>query len=413
MKHNFFNKNINYIYLVLGGLYLAQGIPTYLLLVAMPPILRENGVSRTLIGLFSFLMLPLILKFLVAPIVDRHALVKQWGHRRSWIIPTQILISCGIIVLGFISPDNTIVVFGLCLGIMTLSSIQHITTDGYAVQNLSEHTRPYGNAIQAGAIALGVVLGGTLTLVLYHYFGWRTAMLVVAYLNLLPLSITHWLKDPELSDVVINKTKISLAAFFKRPDAWIVLCFALSYRASEGLVRGMESTYLVDIGVPLDWIGYLSGTAAASAGLLGAGLAAILIRKTGLTFVLVMLGLLRSFCFLIFALNALDIVPGIAAAMSVSALQTFIRYMELVAIYSLFMSVSSSNQPGTDFSILSCAELIIYLAGTSIAGFLTDKLGYPALFSISTVLSLCGVGLAAFLLLKLKHYNALPAPSPL
>ncbi len=46
---------------VLGGLYLAQGIPTYLLLVALPPIMRESGASRTAIGLFSLLMLPLIL----------------------------------------------------------------------------------------------------------------------------------------------------------------------------------------------------------------------------------------------------------------------------------------------------------------------------------------------------------------
>ena len=45
---------------VLGGLYLAQGIPSYLLLVALPPLMRESGASRTAIGLFSLLMLPLV-----------------------------------------------------------------------------------------------------------------------------------------------------------------------------------------------------------------------------------------------------------------------------------------------------------------------------------------------------------------
>ena len=39
------------LYAVLAGLYLAQGIPTYLLLVALPPLMREAGASRTAIGL--------------------------------------------------------------------------------------------------------------------------------------------------------------------------------------------------------------------------------------------------------------------------------------------------------------------------------------------------------------------------
>ena len=55
------------LFAVLGGLYLAQGIPTYLFAAAIPPILREQGVSRTAIGMLSLLMLPLVLKFLWAP----------------------------------------------------------------------------------------------------------------------------------------------------------------------------------------------------------------------------------------------------------------------------------------------------------------------------------------------------------
>ncbi len=41
----------------------------------------------------------------------------------------------------------------------------------------------------------------------------------------------------------------------------------------------MEGTYLVDSKVPTDWIGYLSGGAAATAGLIGVAIAAFIIRK--------------------------------------------------------------------------------------------------------------------------------------
>ncbi len=95
-------------------------------------------------------------------------------------------------------------------------------------------------------------------------------------------------------------------------------------------------------------------------------------------------------------------------AMSASAFQTLIRYMELVAIYSFFMKNSSDDQPGTDFTILTCAELIVYMAGASAAGFIADRVGYSALFSTATVLSLAGMGLSVWFLRKLGRCPRAP-----
>ena len=391
------------IYPILGGLYLAQGIPTYLLLVALPPMMREGGASRTAIGLFSLLMLPLVLKFAVAPLVDRFALVPSLGHRRGWIIPTQLLVSAGIAVMAFIEPHQTGALFTVAFFITLLSSLQDIATDGYAVRRLTAQTRALGNAIQAGAVALGVIIGGTSALVLYGRIGWTATILTVAALSLLPLIAASWMDEAGTNPEVETKQRISLLQFFRRPNAWLILAFALSYRASEGLVRGMEGTYLVDIRVPTEWIGYISGAAAATAGLLGAAIAALIIRKAGLSATLVLLGGLRSLCFLAFALNAFGVWPGIAVALSASAFQTFIRYMELVAIYSFFMASSSESQPGTDFTLLSCAELLIYLIGTSVAGYVADRLGFQALFTISTVISILGVGISVWILGKINQ----------
>lgn len=390
------------LYSVLGGLYLAQGIPTYLLLVALPPIMRESGASRTAIGLFSLLMLPLILKFIVAPLVDRWSPAPRLGHRRGWIIPTQFLVSFGIALLALIGPGDATTLFATCLCITIVSSVQDIATDGYAVRHLTDRTRSMGNAVQAGAVALGVIIGGTAALVVFHYAGWQTMILLVAALSLLPV-IAAFYMGPETIAVEGTRKRASLSGFFKIPKAWLVLGFALTYRASEGLVRGMEGTYLVDKKVPTDWIGYLSGGAAATAGLIGVIIAAFIIRRVGLTATLILLGGLRSICFLAFSLNAFGVWPGIWVAMSASAFQTLIRYMELVAIYSFFMKSSSSDQPGTDFTILTCAELIVYMIGASVAGFVADKLGYSTLFSIATIISLAGVALSIWFLRRIDQ----------
>ncbi|MDR5011767.1 RhtX/FptX family siderophore transporter [Agrobacterium fabacearum] len=382
---------------VLGGLYIAQGIPTYLLLVALPPIMRESGASRTSIGLFSLLMLPLILKFAVAPLVDRWSPLPKLGHRRGWVVPTQLLVSAGIASMTLVDPSDATVLFAICISITLVSSIQDIATDGYAVRCLTDKTRSLGNAVQAGAVALGVIVGGTAALVVFHVAGWRTMILLVAALSLLPL-LAALAMQPEAPTVGKEKKRASLAGFFRRPSAWLILGFALTYRASEGLVRGMEGTYLVDSKVPADWIGYLSGGAAATAGLIGVGIAASIIRKVGLTTTLILLGGLRSLCFLAFTLNASGVWPGMWVAMSASAFQTLIRYMELVAIYSFFMKNSSDDQPGTDFTILTCAELVVYMVGASAAGLVADRMGYSALFSTATVLSLVGMGLSVWFL---------------
>lgn len=390
------------LYAVLGGLYLAQGVPTYLLLVALPPLMREGGASRTAIGLFSLLMIPLILKFAWAPLVDRFALVAALGHRRGWIVPTQALISAGIAAMAFVSPSDIGTIFLIATAITLLSSTQDIATDGYAARMLTARTRPLGNAIQAGAVAFGVILGGTLALVLFGYLGWRVTLLTVAALSLLPLLVTPWMGEEETEPCSVG-SRPSLPAFFRRPDAWVLLGFALTYRASEGLVRGMEGAYLVDAGLPVAWIGYLSGAAAATSGLLGALAAALAIRRLGLTATLIGLGALRTLCFLAFSLNAFALWPGVEVAMAASAFQTFLRYMELVALYSLFMGLASRDQPGTDFTLLTCAELVVYMAGSSLAGLVADRFGYANLFATATALSALGIAVAWILLARLPR----------
>lgn len=388
------------LYAVLAALYLAQGVPTYLLLVALPPIMREGGASRTSIGLFYLLMLPLVLKFAAAPLVDRWSPLPRLGHRRGWIAPTQALVSLGIAAMALFEPTDVGPLFAIALAITILSSLQDIATDGYAVRRLDETSRPVGNAIQGAAVAAGVVMGGTLALVLHHAIGWRPTLLIVAGLALLPLLAMPMMSERETDARSAAAGRPSLRRFFRLEGAWLILAFALTYRASEGLVRGMEGPYLVDIGLPTNWIGYLSGGAAATAGLLGAAAAALLIRRTGVVAALLLLGGLRSLCFLAYALNALEIWPGFSVAMTASATQTCIRYMELVAIYTLFMRVASKDQPGTDFTLLVCAELVIYLIGSTIAGALADRFGYGPLFAAAAALSAIGVGVSAMILTR-------------
>lgn len=378
------------LFIVLAGLYLAQSIPSYLLVAAIPPIMREQGVSRTAIGLLSVLMLPLVLKFLWASWIDRLRPIAR-AHRAGWIAITQIGTVLAIGLLAFIEPTDTTAFLAIGMLIALLVSTQDIATDGYATRELAVKDRPFGNAIQGGAVAFGVVIGGTLSLVIYHHFGWRPMIWTVAALSVLPLAAAFAMREQDDPPSHGARYRPSLRAFWARPEAREALLIALIYRSSEGLVKAMEGPYLVDRGVPLDILGYLSGGAAATAGLIGSGLAAVLMVRMGTGGVLTLLGGLRTLCFALFALHAFDLVHGWPALMGAAAFQTLIRYMEIVALYSLFMAVASKDQPGTDFTVLACAQLVVYLAGSSLAGIVADRVGYGFLFALSAALSLAAV----------------------
>jgi MFS transporter, putative signal transducer len=350
------------LFAVLAGLYVAQAIPSYLVAAAIPPIMREAGVSRSAIGYVSLLFLPLVLKVFWASWVDR---VRPFAraHRAGWVVLTQLGVVACILALTAVSPADVASVLAIGFVASVLISTQDIATDGYAAKHLPPADRGIGNAIQGGSIAFGVIVGGTLGLVLHHRYGWHVMLMTIAAISLLPLLAAMAMREgpPPASN---GASRPSLRAFLRRPEARGILWIALTYRASEGLVKAMEGPYLVDSGVPLDMIGYISGGAAATAGVAGSAAAAVLVRRAGLSSTLSLLGGLRTLCFLLFTLHAAGTMAGLWPLYGAAALQTLIRYMEIVALYSLFMSASSAEQPGTDFTALACAQLVVYLAGS-------------------------------------------------
>lgn len=395
------------LFAVLAGLYLAQAIPSYLFAAALPPIMREAGVSRTAIAYLSLWFLPLLLKFFWAPYVDR---VRPFAraHRAGWVIITQAGVIISILCLIPFGPTNVWAIIGVGMLGSLLISTQDIATDGYAAKHLAPEDRAIGNAIQGGSVAFGVVIGGTLGLVLYSRIGWTGMLLTIAGFCFIPLAAAFAMREKDPAPTGGQAVdRPSLKAFFRRREVRDVLWVALIYRMSEGLVKAMEGSYLVDAGVPLTQIGYLSGIAATTAGLAGAAIAAVLLQRFGTGWTLGLLGFLRTICFALFAAHALGFITGIVPIFGAAGFQTLIRYMEIVALYSLFMATASKEQPGTDFTILACAQLIVYFAGSMISGKIADTLGYGALFCLATLLSFVAV-VATIRILNRKKLEVRP-----
>ena len=400
------------VWLTLTGLYVAQTIPLYLVMAALPPILRSKDVDLSVIGSLGVLMLPWVLKPIWAPWIDLLSQKKEVG-RKGVVIISQLLI---VGLIGFLSSLDPVadirLFFPTLLVISFASATQDIATDGYAVEHLPPQYQSGGNAIQSGAVAAGVIIGGSGTLVLYDYLGWQIAVLSVGAVSM--LAVCAFLFVPEqVGKREMEKTisRPSLRHFFIRPGAVAILAFALIFRLPEGLIIALEQSFLVDAGLSLSLIGLISGGSAAAVGLLGAYAGMLAIQRTGLGVFFLLLVTMRTTIFALYGIAALYGIPN-EVLIALSMLNTFSRYMEMVGLFTAFMRVSSLGQAGTDFTLLSSANLFVYMIGSMVAGVAAQSFGYTSVFWSACLLSVITGAIALHLLRKSNMDRPNPALKP-
>ena len=145
-------------------LYLAHALPLYFYNVALPAILRHQGVDLRWIGMLSLLYIPWAFKFLWAPLIDR-LYIKKLGKRKTWLLFTQIALVLGVLALAFTQFSYGLAVFVVIgLWISSFAATQDIAIDGYTVETFSASDYRLGSMAQSIGVALGRMLGGAGTL---------------------------------------------------------------------------------------------------------------------------------------------------------------------------------------------------------------------------------------------------------
>uniref|UniRef100_A0A0N4ZV66 Acetyl-coenzyme A transporter 1 n=1 Tax=Parastrongyloides trichosuri TaxID=131310 RepID=A0A0N4ZV66_PARTI len=150
-------------------LYFLQGIPLGII-GCIPFILSERNISLTDLSFFSFCSYPFSAKLLWAPIVDS-IWIRSLGRRKTWLVPTQLLISIYLIVLSFFIDDiipedhthgipiNIKVLTLIFLPLNFLAATQDIAVDGWALTMLSRKNVGLASTCNAIGQYVGVFFG--------------------------------------------------------------------------------------------------------------------------------------------------------------------------------------------------------------------------------------------------------------
>ena len=389
--------------LLLSSLYIAQGLPSGFFAHALPALLREHGVSLTLIGFAKLLALPWFFKFLWAPTVDRFGAGKN-SHYRRWILLMQSIGLLALALLSLLQPENwfsdNLPWFLLAaLLINTCLATQDIATDALAVKMLSVQQRGLGNSIQVAGYKLGMLAGGNGLLILMASVGLQNGFRWLAAGLLLLMIPVLFFREPVavITPVIMKKPRSNLwqewQPLLTLPGMHLWLPILLTYKIADSMASSMIRPLLVDSGFSLERIGYI-GMVASIAGMLAAFAGGLCARWFGGWRALFWFGVLQSMGLAAWALVPLGWNSG-SAVFGIAIFEQMADAMSTVALFAGMMGFCRAGHEGSDYtlqmSLFMVASGTLGLAG----GVVAEALGAPLFFLTMAGLALLCLGWVA------------------
>lgn len=372
---------------LLGALYFAQGLPFGFFVQALPVLMRQQGVSLSKIGFTSLLTLPWALKFLWAPVVD----TRWWprlGRRRSWILAMQVAAVLVLTAIAAAPGSDRLVMLMVAMFVLNMiAATQDIATDGLAVELLPHAERGFANGLQVAGYRIGMTVGGGVLLGIYDELGHHGLFAVMAALTGLSSVPVLLLREPP---TVIEAKPSSDVHFFHLPGAWRVLALVVLYKFGEAAAQGMLRPFVVDHGLSLKQIAWVTGTVGPTAGMAGAVIGGTLVGVIGRQRALILFGVGQVACVLGYAYLAFSS-PTYAQLYNWAGVELFASGMATAALFTAMMDWSRPTSGGTDYTVQASAVVIATGIASTFAGVSADALGYGGHFVLSAALCVVAV----------------------
>jgi len=377
---------------MLGVLHMAQYFPAAFTGVALPFILRREGLPLEMFWLLALPAVPRWLKWAIALVVDNYGNTR-FGYRKSWIVPCTVIGALLYASLAWI-PPSVAAVYAI-VAILTLKSFvmaaQDIAVDGYAAESMTDAERPVGTSIIVFLATTATVLGaGTVALV--EAVGWSSTMFGASLLLIVAATPAILRRESPPPAATLRRRergeRPDLIGSLRRPESVYILPFLFLFGFGGVFFTSMVGPFLADKGITLTQFGLLAPIAAIAASGAGAVATPYLVDRLGLRrTAMIAIGLipLEGVFFAALALMpSLPPLPIFAAIFAVLGFGTSVY--TFVVNNSRFRWVSKA-QAGTDYSLQSSVwNFGIWVAG-SVAGFVAAATGWAVFFPIAACLA--------------------------
>ncbi|MDA8694032.1 AmpG family muropeptide MFS transporter [Pseudomonadales bacterium] len=387
----------------------SSGLPLYVIYQLMPLWLRDQGVGLAEIGFFALVGVPYTWKFIWSPLMDRFSL-PMLGHRRGWMLLTQILLLLAIASIGFLDPEKSIwTIAYLAAGIAFFSASQDIVLDAYRRELLDESQLGTGNTLHIQAYRIAGLVPGALAPILSDIIPWSWVFVIVAGFMLVGVTLTLSVKEltrPQGSPRTIREAAIDpFKEFISRrglSSALTVLAFMLLYKLGDSMATALSYPFYYDLGFSKSEIGIIAKTAALWSAIAGGFIAIPIMARLGINKCLWLFGVVQIVSILGFWVLAQSGPDKTLLAVVIS-----FEYLGVglgTAGFTAYIARETSIQfAATQFALLTAITALPRTFANALTGVIVDRVGWEQFFLLCTVLAIPGM----LLLIKVAPWNGL------
>ena len=359
--------------LTMLALGFSSGLPFNLVGNTLGYWLRDEHSTLKAIGFISWVGIAYSLKFLWAPFLDRTRvpLLGQLGQRRGWILLTQLLVGCGLIVMAALGTGHGLTALGAVALVVAFSaSTQDIAIDAWRIESAKSRD-DLGLLTSAYTFGFRSALLGTEAVILpiAQRIGWNASYLVYGCLIAVGIVACLCAAEPAQADKVMEDKRADaplssargifdaiagpFIAFFKAHGAnAILMLLAISLFQLPNFVSGpMYNPMYVDLGLTKDMVGAVRGSFGLVGVFLGVAAGGYLSLKLGLMRA-VMVGCLgQMFGTALYAVLAYAHDPVTFAV--IMGVDNFAIAMAGVTLVAYMSSLTSLGYTATQYALLS------------------------------------------------------------
>ena len=155
----------------------SSGLPILLVFSTLSVWLHKAGINRSTVTLFSWAGFAYAFKYLWSPLVDNFKIsfFEKFGHRRSWLLFSQIMILISLLSTALTDPANNIYLTAITITFLAIfSATQDIVIDAYRIESAPQNYQGPLSSMYIAGYRLAMLVGGAGSLWLASYLGLET-----------------------------------------------------------------------------------------------------------------------------------------------------------------------------------------------------------------------------------------------
>ena len=224
MRFSYLNPLLNPKSLRMLFLGFTAGLPILLIFSTLSVWLFKAGVNRATITLFSWVGFAYSFKFIWTPVVDNLKLpiFGKLGHRRSWLLLSQLMIILSLIFISFTDPKTSLILTAIgAIFIAFSSATQDIVLDAFRIESVSKNLQGALSSMYLTGYRIAMIVAGAGSLWIASFLGteiysqkvWQQVYQIMALLMLVGVLAVFYSSEPKIKRNIEIKSNHKIKFF--------------------------------------------------------------------------------------------------------------------------------------------------------------------------------------------------------